>query len=104
MFHSTNVSFAWQAALESTRRIIPLPPFTQASSTPDGLALTPGANTIKTAIAASPRQAIPALRIKVLFIRSPFLRRGPPHKIWIEKRLNVVTRHRLVNAREIHKT
>src|SRR5215470_18444375 len=34
MFHSTNVSLAWQAALESTSRIIPFPGLTQASRTP----------------------------------------------------------------------
>src|SRR5215472_13543196 len=38
MFHSTNVSFAWQAALESTSRIMPLPGLMQASSMPEEVA------------------------------------------------------------------
>src|SRR5262245_40548414 len=70
MFHSTKVSFAWHAALESTRRIIPLPGLMQASSTPEEYAAirAAGVNRIKTATTTKARQKRPARCKKVMFI------------------------------------
>src|SRR5215472_3339400 len=70
MFHSTNVSFAWQAALESTSRIIPLPGLIQASSMPEEVAASrvAGISKISTATATKARQARPARRRDTVFI------------------------------------
>jgi hypothetical protein len=69
VFHSTNVSFAWQALLESTKRIIPLPGLMQASSTPGECAATRVVGTITRTTATSPKPAMPARRMKVLLIQ-----------------------------------
>src|SRR5215471_12985818 len=68
IFHSTKLSFAWQAALESTSRIIPFPEFTQAFSTPDPPAETLGTSTIKSTTATIVTQAITTLRLTATFI------------------------------------
>src|SRR5215472_13992773 len=70
MFHSTNVSFAWQAALESTSRIIPLPGLIQASSMPEEVAASrvTGNSRTRTATVTKARQARPARRRKTVLI------------------------------------
>src|SRR5215468_7691392 len=72
MFHDAKVSFAWHAALESTRRNIPFPGFTHAARTPEGLADSFGANTIENTITATPRHTTHARRIKALLITFSF--------------------------------
>jgi hypothetical protein len=70
IFHSTKLSLAWQAALEFTNRIMPLPGLTHASSTPEYAASrATGLINTTASTATKARQAIPARRMKVLFMR-----------------------------------
>src|SRR5262249_2242854 len=93
MFHSTKVSLAWQAALESTRRIIPFPGLTHASSTPEECAAirAVGANKIKTATATKARQARPARRRKAIFMQISSLRREAAPQVSQNKAANVAS-------------
>src|SRR5882672_12550583 len=67
-FHSTRVSLLWQAVLESTRRMSPLPGLMHASSTPGVLAARKAIGNAIRAMARTPRPAKPARRSTVMLI------------------------------------